>query len=87
MSDATNVLYGPNSKFNEDEQAAMRRGYTQTERMAISGRVYGICPQAISQAHADKLDAMNFGDKEIYELTDDEKSDLEFGGDPDWYKG
>ena len=51
------ILYGPDSVFTEEEQAAMKRGYTTNERLAISGKVFGVYPQAISQEHADKLDA------------------------------
>lgn len=51
--------YGPNSVFTAEEQAAMKRGYTTAERLAMSGRLYGIYPQAISEAHARKLDALN----------------------------
>ena len=59
---ATNEkLYGEDSVFTAEEQAAMQRGYTWNERKAISGRVYGIYPQAISLEHAAKLDALNFG--------------------------
>jgi hypothetical protein len=49
-------LYGPESPFTAAEQTAMQRGYTTAERLAASGRVFGVYPQAISQAHADKLD-------------------------------
>ena len=52
------LLYGQGSVFTQDEQAAMHRGYTMDERNRISGRVYGIYPQAISQEHADKLDKL-----------------------------
>ena len=55
------ALYGPSSVFTDEEQAAMRRGYTHNERMAISGRLWGIYPQAISEEHAAKLDVLNFG--------------------------
>ena len=46
------LLYGPGSRFTSEEQAAMRRGYTRSERLAISGRQFGIYPQAISEEHA-----------------------------------
>ena len=55
------ALYGPDSVFSAEEQAAMRKGYTNMERIRISGRMFGrrYYPQAISQEHADKLDALN----------------------------
>ena len=53
------TLYGPQSIFTAAEQEAMRRGYTGAERKAISGRVYGRYPQAISAEHAMKLDMVN----------------------------
>lgn len=56
MNDA---LYGPCSVFTPEEQAAMRRGYTLTERRRISGRIFGQYPQAVSETHARKLDAIN----------------------------
>ncbi len=54
-------LYGKDSVFTAEEQAAMRRGYTHNERIQISGKVFGIYPQAISQEHAAKLNTINFG--------------------------
>ena len=53
---ALDDLYGLESLFTAEEQAAMRRGHTTRERLAESGRVFGVYPQAISQEHADKLD-------------------------------
>lgn len=53
------ALYGPASVFTAQEQAAMSRGYTQAERIAESGRVFGRYPQAISDEHAAKLDKLN----------------------------
>ena len=53
------ALYGPKSIFTQEEQAAMRRGYTRNERKAISGCVYGDYPQAISAEHARKMDRVN----------------------------
>ena len=58
------ALFGPASLFNAAEQAAMRRGYSRREREAISGKVFGGYPQAISKAHAVKLDNFNFPDWE-----------------------
>lgn len=52
-------LYGPDSIFTKEEQEAMQRGYTMAERKAISGRMFGIYPQAISEEHARKLDLLN----------------------------
>lgn len=53
------MMYGPDSPFTADEQAAMKRGYTMAERRAISGRMFGIYPQAISEEHARKIDALH----------------------------
>ena len=53
------ALYGPQSIFTPEEQAAMRRGYTFAERRQISGQVFGNYPQAISETHARKMDAIN----------------------------
>lgn len=53
---AEEKLYGPESVFTPEEQAATRRGYTTAERVAESGRVFGAYPQAISEGHAAKLD-------------------------------
>lgn len=39
----------------------MKRGYSSKERLEISGQQFGIYPQAISEAHARKLDVLNFG--------------------------
>lgn len=61
MKHIENALYGKGSPFTDEEQAAMRRGYTHNERIAISGQVFGIYPQAISAEHAHKLDICNFG--------------------------
>ena len=55
------ALYGVVSIFTAEEQEAMKRGYTLAERKAISGRVYGIYPQAVSEEHAAKLNTLNFG--------------------------
>jgi hypothetical protein len=46
-------------EFSADEWAAMDRGYTSAERRAISGKLFGIYPQAISSEHAAKIDALN----------------------------
>ena len=54
------LLYGPDSQFTAEEQAAMKRGFSNAERRQISGRIFGIYPQAISQSHAQKLDEINF---------------------------
>lgn len=56
------LLYCHKSAFTAEEQAAMKRGYTMAERRKISGRVFGIYPQAISEDHARKLDRVNFGE-------------------------
>lgn len=53
------ALYGPDSVFTPEEQAAMKRGYTMAQRRAESGRMFGIYPQAISEEHARKLDDLN----------------------------
>lgn len=53
------ALYGPNSEFTPEEQAAMKRGYTIKERIEESGQVFGVYPQAISREHATKLDRVN----------------------------
>lgn len=55
------TLYGVDSVFTQEEQAAMKRGYTIGERMAMSGRMFGIYPQAISEEHARKLDIATGG--------------------------
>ena len=52
-----NDLYGAGSPFTPEEQGAMRQGYTRRRRIEISGLIYGGYPQAISMAHADKIDA------------------------------
>lgn len=52
------ALYGPRSIFTAEEQAAMRRGYTRAERIAISGQCFNDYAQAISLDHANKLDAV-----------------------------
>lgn len=41
--------------FSADEKSAMDRGYTNAERLAISGQVFDGFPQAISAEHAEKL--------------------------------
>ena len=51
--------------FTPEEQAAMDRGYTMAERRQISGRMFGIYPQAISLEHAAKLDQLRLGKPHI----------------------
>ncbi len=47
-------LYGGDT-FTAEEKAAMDRGYTSSERRAISGEVFDGFPQAISAEHGRKL--------------------------------
>lgn len=54
-------LYGKASVCTKAERDAMQKGYTIAERKAISGKIFGIYPQATSQEHAEKLDQLNFG--------------------------
>ncbi len=57
--DMNKALYGADSVFTQAEQVAMWMGFTRSERIATSGVIYGIYPQAISQEHAAKLDKLN----------------------------
>jgi len=52
-------LYGAKSVFTPEEQSAMRRGYTRADRLAESGEVFLVYPQAISEEHARKIQAIN----------------------------